>query len=68
MSNLDALKAKFAEADFIADDTIAIAIDLVMKLSRPLLLEGAAGDGKTEAAALEREKLREAFPEFAPPQ
>jgi len=50
MSDLEALKARFAENGFIADETIAIAVDLAMKLSRPLLLEGAAGVGKTEVA------------------
>lgn len=50
MSDLEELKARFAENGFIADETISIAVDLAMKLSRPLLLEGAAGVGKTEVA------------------
>lgn len=50
MTHLDDLKTRLAETGFIADEPIAIAIDLMMKLSRPLLLEGAAGVGKTEVA------------------
>ena len=57
MSDLDALKARFAKSGFIADETIAIAVDLAMKLSRPLLLEGAAGVGKTEVAKALAEML-----------
>ncbi len=49
-SELDSLKAKLAETGFIADQEIAVALDLAMKLGRPLLLEGAAGVGKTEVA------------------
>ena len=49
-SELDTLKAKLAETGFIADQEIAVALDLAMKLGRPLLLEGAAGVGKTEVA------------------
>ncbi|MEM7427696.1 MAG: MoxR family ATPase [Pseudomonadota bacterium] len=47
---LDDLKTRLADTGFIADDQIAVAIDLSMKLERPLLLEGAAGVGKTEVA------------------
>ncbi len=50
MTDLEALKARFEEAGFVADETIAVAVGLMMKLGRPLLLEGAAGVGKTEVA------------------
>ena len=42
-SDLETLKAKLAETGFIANQEIAVALDLAMKLGRPLLLEGAAG-------------------------
>src|SRR5207245_291281 len=35
---------------YIADDTLATALALAGDLKRPLLIEGAAGVGKTEAA------------------
>jgi MoxR-like ATPase len=38
------------EADYIADQGLATAIFLALKLGKPLLLEGAPGVGKTEAA------------------
>ncbi len=50
MTDLEDLKARFAQTGFIADETIAVAVGLMTKLSRPLLLEGAAGVGKTEVA------------------
>ncbi len=56
-SDPETLKARLAETGFIADDTIAIALDLAVKLSRPLLLEGAAGVGKTEVAKALAEML-----------
>ena len=36
---------------YIADETLALAVDLALQLARPLLLEGDAGVGKTEVAA-----------------
>lgn len=56
-ADLDTLKTRLAETGFIADDQIAVAIDLAMKLERPLLLEGAAGVGKTEVAKALAEML-----------
>ena len=49
-TNLQELKDRLAKADYIADDSLAVAVDLAMRLGRPLLLEGAAGVGKTEVA------------------
>ena len=38
--------------DYLVDDGLATALFLAMRLPQPLLLEGEAGVGKTEAAKL----------------
>ncbi|MEL6211144.1 MAG: MoxR family ATPase, partial [Pseudomonadota bacterium] len=35
---------------YVASDDLAVALQLALSLERPLLLEGAAGVGKTEVA------------------
>jgi len=60
---LDELKAKMDEARYIYDDTLATVLYVALTLGRPLLIEGAAGVGKTEiakvmASALDRELVR----------
>ena len=42
------LQLDLAKVGYIADDALAIALCLTIGLGRPLLLEGAAGVGKTE--------------------
>ena len=44
------LKAELAEIGYVASDDLAMALHLALTLGRPLLLEGAAGVGKTEVA------------------
>ncbi len=44
------LQTRLADAGYIADETLAMALSLAMSLKRSLLLEGAAGVGKTEIA------------------
>ena len=44
------LERKFADAGYVVDDDLAVAVELAVKLGRPLLLEGPAGVGKTEIA------------------
>ena len=44
------LQTAMAEQGYIADDDLAMAVHLALALGRPLLLEGAAGVGKTEVA------------------
>ena len=44
------LQSDFASANYIASDELAMAVYLSIKQERPLLLEGAAGVGKTEIA------------------
>ena len=57
------LKQKMDEAHYIYDDTLATVLYVALTLGRPLLIEGAAGVGKTEiakvmSAALDRELVR----------
>lgn len=44
------LKSRLARAGYVASDDLAVALQLALSLGRPLLLEGAAGVGKTEIA------------------
>ena len=61
--NLNELKQKLDAAKYIYDDTLATVLAVSLQLGRPLLVEGAAGVGKTEIAkvmayALDRELVR----------
>ena len=61
--NIDELKQKMDEAHYIYDDTLATVLYVALTLDRPLLIEGAAGVGKTEiakvmASALDRDLVR----------
>ncbi|WP_299988742.1 MoxR family ATPase [uncultured Ruegeria sp.] len=44
------LQTKMADIGYVASDDMSVAIHLALTLGRPLLLEGAAGVGKTEVA------------------
>ena len=44
------LKSALAGKGYVASDDLAVALQLALSLGRPLLLEGAAGVGKTEIA------------------
>jgi len=46
----DALEAKLRESSYVADEGLSTAAFLALRLGKPLLLEGAPGVGKTEAA------------------
>jgi len=46
----ESLRAAMADHGYVADDNLAMAVHLSLTLGRPLLLEGAAGVGKTEVA------------------
>ena len=57
------LKRKMDEAHYIYDETLATVLYVALQLGRPLLIEGAAGVGKTEiakvmASALDRDLVR----------
>ena len=47
---LEQLKDKLNEEQYIADDALVTTLYVAAKLNRPLLIEGAAGVGKTEVA------------------
>ena len=60
---LEELKQKLDEAGYVYDDVLATVLYVALTLGRPLLIEGAAGVGKTEvakvmASALNRELVR----------
>ena len=61
--DLTELKQKMDQAHYIYDDTLATTVYVALALGRPLLIEGAAGVGKTEvakvmASALDRDLVR----------
>ncbi len=61
--DLQTLKTKMDEAHYIYDEQLAVVLSVALQLGRPLLVEGAAGVGKTEiakvmAAALDRDLVR----------
>lgn len=61
--DINFLKAKLDQSKYIYDDTLATVLTVALKLGRPLLIEGAAGVGKTEiakvmASALDRDLVR----------
>jgi len=61
--DLNTLKHKMDQSNYIYDDTLATVLYVALTLGRPLLIEGAAGVGKTEvakvmAAALDRDLVR----------
>ena len=61
--DIETLKRRMSDADYIYDDNLATVLYVALKLQRPLLIEGAAGVGKTEiakvmASALGRELVR----------
>jgi MoxR-like ATPase len=48
--DIESLKRQLDAVDYLADDGLATALFLSLRLPQPLLLEGEAGVGKTEAA------------------
>ena len=61
--SIDATVALLAEAQYLADRSLATVLYLALKMGRPLFLEGEAGVGKTEigkvlAATLRRRLIR----------
>ena len=63
MMTIEQLKAKIDAQNYIYDESFVTVLYVSLLLNRPLLIEGAAGVGKTEvakvlAAALDRELVR----------
>jgi MoxR-like ATPase len=61
--DIESLRQRLDSVDYLADDGLATALFLSLRLPQPLLLEGEAGVGKTEAAkalaeALDTELIR----------
>ena len=61
--DIQELKQKMDQANYIYDETLATVLYVALQLGRPLLIEGAAGVGKTEiakvmASALDRDLVR----------
>jgi MoxR-like ATPase len=61
--DIESIKRRLDAVDYLADDGLATALFLSLRLPQPLLLEGEAGVGKTEAAkalaaALDTELIR----------
>ena len=50
MRDWQTLQGDLSEHGYVASDDLAMALHIAMALGRPLLLEGAAGVGKTEVA------------------
>ena len=48
--DIETLGARLGEVDYLADEGLATSMFLALRLPQPLLLEGEAGVGKTEAA------------------
>ncbi len=48
--DIETLASRLAEVDYLADEGLATALFFALRLPQPLLLEGEAGVGKTEAA------------------
>lgn len=51
-SKIEEIKNQFTEHAYMADDALTTSVVLMENLSRPLLLEGEAGVGKTEVAKI----------------
>ena len=61
--DMQTLKEKLNSAHYVYDDTLITVLTVALQLGRPLLIEGAAGVGKTEiakvmASALDRDLVR----------
>ena len=54
---IEELKQKLDAARYIYDDTLITVLFVALRLNRPLLIEGAAGVGKTEIAKVMAEAL-----------
>ena len=58
MMTFEELKLKMDQQNYIYDDTLATVLYVALTLGRPLLIEGAAGVGKTEIAKVHATKYK----------
>ena len=57
MTDAAAIHDRFRERGFIVDEAFATALQIMLALEKPLLVEGPAGVGKTESAKVLAEVL-----------
>jgi MoxR-like ATPase len=57
MTDAATIRARFRERGFIVEDAFATALQIMLALEKPLLVEGPAGVGKTESAKVLAEVL-----------
>ena len=57
MTDAETIRARFRERAFVVDEAFATALQLMLALEKPLLIEGPAGVGKTESAKILAEVL-----------
>ena len=55
--NIDELRKKLDETSYVYDDNMLTILYVALTLGRPLLIEGAAGVGKTEVAKVMAQAL-----------
>ena len=58
--DVETLAQRLAAVDYLVDEGLATSMFLSLRLPQPLLLEGEAGVGKTEAAQVARGRARHA--------
>ena len=58
MTDAAAIRSRFRERGFIVDEAFATALEIMIALQKPLLIEGPAGVGKTESAKVLSEVLQ----------
>ncbi len=52
MMDAATIRERFRERDFVVDEAFATALQIMLALEKPLLVEGPAGVGKTESAKI----------------
>lgn len=57
MTDASAIRARFRERGFVIDEAFATAVQIMLAIEKPLLIEGPAGVGKTESAKVLAEVL-----------
>ena len=58
MTSAADIRARFRDRGFVVDEAFATALEIMLALQKPLLIEGPAGVGKTESAKVLAEVLQ----------